>query len=80
MDIKILGTGCGRCEKLEKEVINALAEMDVAADVKKVKDIREIMSYKIMSTPALVVNGKVKVAGKGPKRQEIKKYIQEELA
>ncbi|NLN87877.1 MAG: thioredoxin family protein [Syntrophomonadaceae bacterium] len=80
MDIKILGTGCGRCEKLEKEVINALAEMDVAADVKKVKDIREIMSYKIMSTPALVVNGKVKVAGKVPKRQEIKKYIQEELA
>jgi len=79
MDIKILGPGCSRCASLEKEVINALAEMDVTADVKKVKDIQEIMSFKIMSTPALVVNGKVKVAGKVPKREEIKRYIKEEL-
>ncbi len=79
MEIKVLGPGCSRCENLEKEVINALAELDVAADVKKVKDIQEIMSYKIMSTPALVINGKVKVTGRVPKREEIKKFINEEL-
>lgn len=79
VEIKVLGPGCSRCENLEKEVINALAELDVAADVKKVKDIQEIMSYKIMSTPALVINGKVKVTGRVPKREEIKKFINEEL-
>lgn len=79
MEIKVLGPGCSRCESLEKEVINALAELDVAADVKKIKDIQQIMSYKIMSTPGLVINGKVKVTGRVPKRDEIKKYIQEEL-
>lgn len=79
MEIKVLGPGCARCENLEKEVINALAELDVAADVKKVKDIQEIMSYKIMSTPGLVINGKVKVTGRVPKREEIKKLIKEEL-
>jgi len=79
VEIKVLGPGCSRCESLEKEVINALAELDVAADVKKIKDIQQIMSYKIMSTPGLVINGKVKVTGRVPKRDEIKKYIQEEL-
>jgi small redox-active disulfide protein 2 len=79
MEIKVLGPGCARCENLEKEVINALAELDVAADVKKVKDIQQIMSYKIMATPDLVINGKVKVTGRVPRRDEIKKYIQEEL-
>lgn len=80
MEIKVLGPGCSRCESLEKEVINALAELDVAADVKKIKDIQQMMSYKIMSTPALVINDKVKVAGRVPKREEIKKFINEELA
>ena len=79
MEIKVLGPGCARCETLGKEVVNALAELDIAADVKKVKDIQEIMAYKIMSTPALVINGKVKVSGRVPKREEIKKLIREEL-
>jgi len=79
MEIKVLGPGCSRCENLEKEVRNALAELDVAADLKKVKDIQQIMAYKIMSTPALVINDKLKVAGRVPKRDEIKKYIQEEM-
>lgn len=79
MEIKVLGPGCARCESLEKEVINALAELDVAADVKKIKDIQQIMSYKIMSTPGLVINDKLKVFGRVPKREEIKKLIREEL-
>ncbi len=79
MEIKVLGPGCSRCENLAKEVRNALAELDVPADLTKVKDIQQIMAYKIMSTPALVINDKVKVAGRVPKRDEIKKYIREEM-
>lgn len=79
LDIKVLGPGCSRCQQLEKDVVNVLADMNVTANVQKVKDIQSIMSYKIMSTPALVINEKVKVFGKVPKKDEIKKYIQEEL-
>jgi len=79
MEIKVLGTGCMKCKQLEKDVYYALAELNVTADVEKVEDIQKIMSYKVMSTPALIINGKVKVAGKVPKRDEIKKYINEEV-
>ncbi|HHT65035.1 MAG TPA: thioredoxin family protein [Clostridiales bacterium] len=78
MEIKVLGTGCAKCKQLEKDVFNALAELDLAADVEKVQDIKKIMSYKVMSTPALVVNGKVKVAGRVPRADELKKLITEE--
>jgi small redox-active disulfide protein 2 len=75
MKIEVLGTGCAKCKKLEKEVYNTLAEMDVAADVTKVQDIKKIMDYKVMLTPALVINGKVKSSGGVPKLQDLKKYI-----
>lgn len=80
MEIKVLGTGCARCQQLERDVFNALAELDVAAEVEKVEDIKKIMSYKVMSTPALVVNGQVKLAGRVPSREEIKKIIMAEMA
>jgi small redox-active disulfide protein 2 len=79
MKIEVLGTGCAKCKKLEKEVYNTLAEMDVAADVTKVQDIKKIMDYKVMLTPALVINGQVKSSGGVPKLQDLKKYIQEEM-
>ncbi len=79
MKIEVLGTGCAKCNKLEKDVYNALAEMDVAAEVSKVQDIKKIMDYKVMLTPALVINGKVKSSGGVPKPQDLKKYIQEEI-
>jgi small redox-active disulfide protein 2 len=79
MDIKVLGPGCAKCEQLEKEVRNVLAEMDLAANLEKVKDFQKIMSYNIMQTPALVINEKVKVFGKIPKKEDIKRYIEEEL-
>ena len=79
MKIEVLGTGCAKCKRLEKEVYNTLAEMDVAADVSKVQDIKRIMDYKVMLTPALVINGKVKSSGGVPKPQDLKKYIQEEM-
>ncbi len=79
MIIKILGTGCTKCQSMEKETINALAELDVAADVQKVTKMNEIMQYDVMLTPALVINDKVKAAGKVLKPEEIKKLIKEEL-
>lgn len=79
MEIKVLGTGCAKCTRLEKDVYDALAELDVAADVEKVQDIKKIMEYKVMFTPALVINNKVKVAGKVPKKEELHKYIKEEM-
>lgn len=75
MDIKVLGTGCPKCKSLEKSVYNALAELDIAANVSKVEDIVEIMNYGVMSTPALVINGKVVVKGKVPTVAEIKSLI-----
>ena len=79
MKIKILGTGCIKCQKLEKETIDALAELGVDADVEKVAELDKIMEHDVMMTPGLVVNEKVKVFGRVPRREEIKKWIQEEL-
>lgn len=79
MKIEVLGTGCAKCDCLEKDVYNALAELDIAAEVSKVKDIKKMMDYKVMLTPALVINDKVKASGGVPKMQDLKKYIQEEL-
>ncbi|HZD59321.1 MAG TPA: thioredoxin family protein [Anaerolineae bacterium] len=71
MEIKVLGTGCANCKKLEENVYEALSKLDMSADVQKVTDIADIMSYGILSTPGLVVNGKVKVSGKVPGVNEI---------
>lgn len=79
MDIKVLGAGCAKCEQLEKEVRTALAEMNIAANLEKVKEVEQIVSYNVMRTPALVINEKVKTFGRVPKKEEIKRYIEEEL-
>jgi len=75
MDIKVLGPGCPKCKTLEKIVINALAELDVAASVSRVEDIMKIMEYGVMSTPGLVINDKVVYSGGLPSSNEIKKII-----
>jgi len=79
MDIKILGPGCPRCGEVKKRTINALAELDVSADVQKVKDLKKISEFKVFATPGLVINGKVKASGRIPSLEEIKKWIQEEM-
>ena len=75
MEIKVLGTGCPRCKALEKMVVNALAELDMAADVSKVEDIVKIMSFGIMHTPGLVINDKVVLSGRLPSSSEVKELI-----
>lgn len=75
MVIKILGTGCPNCIKLEKNTKQALAELKMEAQVEKVTEIQEIMSHGIMSTPALVIDGKVAVVGQVPNVEKIKQII-----
>lgn len=77
MKIEVLGTGCSKCKQLERDVYNALADLNIAAEVSKVQDIQTIMSYKIMSTPALVVDGQIKIAGRLPRKEELYSYLQD---
>lgn len=77
MKIEVLGAGCARCKQLEKDVYNALAELDIAADVSKVEDIKKIMSFQVMSTPALVIDGQVKLAGRLPSKKELHGFLKE---
>ncbi len=64
MKIEILGTGCAKCKALEKNVIEAIAKSGKFAQVEKVEDINKIMEYGVMSTPGLVIDGKVVSTGK----------------
>jgi small redox-active disulfide protein 2 len=75
MKLEILGTGCVKCKKLEELARETVKELGIDAEVVKVQDIKAIMAYGVMVTPALVVDGEVKVAGKIPTRDEIKKWI-----
>lgn len=75
MEIKILGAGCPNCKKLESNAKKAVKELGVDADIKKVQDIKDIMSYGVMSTPALVVDEKVISKGKVLSKNEIKKML-----
>jgi small redox-active disulfide protein 2 len=77
MEIRILGPGCPRCGEVEKRVINALAELNVAADVEKITDIKKMIFYGILATPGLVINGKVVSTGRIPRVEDIKAWIQE---
>ena len=64
MKIEILGTGCAKCRQLEKNVLAALAQTGKFAQVEKVEDLRKIMEYGVMSTPGLVIDGRVVSVGK----------------
>lgn len=80
MEIKVLGPGCPKCGEIEKRVKNALAELSIAADVEKISDIKKMMSYGILGTPGLVINGQIKCAGRIPRPEEIKAWILEAAA
>jgi small redox-active disulfide protein 2 len=75
MIIKVLGTGCANCKKLEANTRIAVEELGLDAVIEKVTDIKDIMKYGVMKTPALVVDGKVKIMGRVPSAEEIKKYL-----
>jgi len=80
LQVRVLGLGCVNCRKLEQETMAALGELNLAADFDHVQDIREIGKYGVLGTPALVINGQVKSAGRVPTREQIKKWLLEESA
>lgn len=73
--IKILGTGCAKCAKLMENTEKAAKKLGIEYEIQKVSDVKEIMSYGVMSTPALVLDGAVKVVGKVPAPEEIEKIL-----
>ena len=75
MEIKVLGPGCPKCGQTEKIVKEAVAESGVEATVEKITDVMQIMTYRIMSTPAVVVDGQVRSVGKVPKKEEIMSWL-----
>jgi small redox-active disulfide protein 2 len=78
MEIKVLGPGCPNCQMMEELTRKAVEELGIDAKIEKVKDIVEIMKY-TMSTPGLVVNGKLKHSGKPlPSLEKVKELIQSE--
>ena len=73
--IQILGTGCPKCKKLAECAEQAAKELGIEYELEKVTKIADIMKFGVMVTPALVIDGKVKVAGKVPAIEELKEMI-----
>jgi len=75
MKIEILGTGCPKCKQLYENAQNAVKEAGLEAEISKVEKINDIMTYGVMITPAIVINGEVKAAGKVSSVEAIKNWI-----
>jgi small redox-active disulfide protein 2 len=75
MEIKVLGPGCPRCEKTAQNVKQAVTEAGIDANIEKVTDVMEIAKYGVFGTPAVVVDGDVRSAGKIPTVDDIKKWF-----
>jgi len=75
MKIEILGTGCPRCKMLEDNARKALDKTEKKAELVKVTDINEIIDHGVMSTPAIVIDGKVRCSGRIPDVEEIEKWL-----
>ncbi|MHB1654385.1 MAG: thioredoxin family protein [Desulfitobacteriaceae bacterium] len=79
MNIKILGSGCSNCAKLEKVVREAVDDLGVVVEIEKVQDVAGIISYGVMSTPALVIDEAVKLVGKVPNRVRMVEILKQAL-
>jgi small redox-active disulfide protein 2 len=75
MEVKILGTGCARCRRLEQLTREVAAETATAIEVDHVTDMARILEYPITGTPALVVKGEVKSSGRIPRKEEIAAWL-----
>lgn len=76
MELKVLGMGCAKCNKVTSNVKEAVEELGLDASVEKIEDVKEIMAFGVMATPALVINGKVAFAGKTATTKEIKSMLE----
>ncbi len=75
MKIQVLGTGCAKCKQLTANAEKAVADLGLGVPVEKVEDVREIMKFRVMTTPALVVDGAVRAAGKVLSAEDVKALL-----
>jgi len=80
MEVKVLGSGCAKCQKLHADAEKAIARSGVPATLVKVEDLREIMAFRVLTTPALVVDGEVKASGRIPSVDEMVGWIRARAA
>ncbi len=76
MKIQILGPGCAKCTKLMETAEAAAKALGIACEIEKISDVNQIMGFGVMMTPGLVVDGEVKIVGKVPSMEEMKKLLQ----
>lgn len=79
MKIQVLGTGCAKCKSLEKAIREVVEQNNIDASISKVEDIVEIIKFKVMTTPAMVVDGKILVKGRVPSNSELKELLTENI-
>ena len=75
MEIKVLGPGCAKCQKTEDVVREAVAEAGVEAEIKKITDAMEIAAAGVFGTPAVIIDGDVKMVGKVPSKDQVKSWL-----
>jgi len=80
MIIKVLGTGCAKCQALEKTTKEAIKDLGVKVEIEHVTDIKKIMEYPILTTPGLVIDEKLVVSGRVPSKAELTTFITTALA
>jgi hypothetical protein len=77
LDVKVLGVGCSQCRALTQMIMEILTELQLPAGVDHVTDMKEIARYRVMGSPALIINGKTRAVGSVPPRDRIKKWLLE---
>ena len=77
LEIKVLGPGCPRCEKLEQDLMAMMAELNISGGLEHVRDPLEIASYGVMGSPSLIINGQVKAVGSVPPKNKLKEWLLE---
>lgn len=75
MKIEVLGTGCPKCKKTYQAISDQLNKLDVSAEIVKVEDVNDIVAKGVMVTPAVIVDGEIKIEGKVPKPDQIAKWL-----
>ncbi len=77
LDVKILGPGCPNCDKLEQMVYKVMADGVIVGSVEHVRDLKEIASYGLVVTPALMINGEIKVSGRLPRDSQLRQWLEQ---
>jgi small redox-active disulfide protein 2 len=80
LSIRVLGPGCAACRQLEQNIMAVVAELGLPADIEHVTDLKEIARLGVVTTPALLINDELKAAGQAPKKEKLKKLLQEAMA